>query len=417
MENEYGYIKDGKVYLKGFMEFPDREIGEVKEDETSTLNYFTERFELATQKVDELIQAIESATNKGSYLMKLLHMKDYLASFDALGDFTPLFNRLTEYENLINEIIVQNRAKNLEIKRALLLEGEAIVQQIADWKQTGELINSLKQRWLKTGNVASEFKDEIEGRFSSLLNDFYEKRGAFYEEKKKLTEAAVQEYEELVQLAESATEKKDDLAKSAEELKELQARWKTLGRIPKAVREELWERFRKANDLVFNQLKKERQELRSEKNKEHILSLLQRAESLLPQLESATESKDLQSLQADWKRLRIGREQFKNEKNKFFEICDMASEKLFVNRLAMNKTRDFDKKTEKEQHKIRLRFLKELYQRDQKELDIFIENSEKFHTAGSFNHLISNKQEMKERKVKVKKMLINSLIEKIKTLD
>ena len=54
MEHPYGYIKDGKVFLKGFLGKPDREIGEVKEDEASTLNYFEARFEQIKEKVERL---------------------------------------------------------------------------------------------------------------------------------------------------------------------------------------------------------------------------------------------------------------------------------------------------------------------------------------------------------------------------
>ena len=45
MDHPFGYIKDNKVFLKGFLGQEDREIGEVKEDEASTISYFEARFE------------------------------------------------------------------------------------------------------------------------------------------------------------------------------------------------------------------------------------------------------------------------------------------------------------------------------------------------------------------------------------
>ena len=72
MEHPYGYIKDNKVYLKGFLGQDDRVIGEVKEDEASTLNYFEARFEQLKEKVEKLKSDISENQNKGSFLMKLI---------------------------------------------------------------------------------------------------------------------------------------------------------------------------------------------------------------------------------------------------------------------------------------------------------------------------------------------------------
>ena len=84
--DEFGYISDGKVYLKGYFEYPDRQIGEVKVSPEASVKYFRDRFETARQKVDELYTLVETALNKGSYLMKLIHLRQYLAEFDGLGD-------------------------------------------------------------------------------------------------------------------------------------------------------------------------------------------------------------------------------------------------------------------------------------------------------------------------------------------
>ena len=58
MEHPYGFIKDGKVYLKGFLDQEERVIGEVKEDEASTIRYFEERFRTVEQKVAQLEKRI-----------------------------------------------------------------------------------------------------------------------------------------------------------------------------------------------------------------------------------------------------------------------------------------------------------------------------------------------------------------------
>jgi len=53
MDHPYGYIKENKVFLKGFLGQADRQIGEVKENEAATLNYFEARFEQLKEKVEK----------------------------------------------------------------------------------------------------------------------------------------------------------------------------------------------------------------------------------------------------------------------------------------------------------------------------------------------------------------------------
>jgi hypothetical protein len=57
--DEYGYIREGKVYLRGFMGYPDRQIGEVKQSEEASVAYFRDRFETARQKVEELYRLVD----------------------------------------------------------------------------------------------------------------------------------------------------------------------------------------------------------------------------------------------------------------------------------------------------------------------------------------------------------------------
>jgi hypothetical protein len=83
----YGYAEDGKVYLNGYLNLPTRAIGVVKDSEQASIQYFIKRFELAQQKVDELAKSVQTTTNRGSYLMKLIHLREYLSAFDGLGDF------------------------------------------------------------------------------------------------------------------------------------------------------------------------------------------------------------------------------------------------------------------------------------------------------------------------------------------
>jgi class 3 adenylate cyclase len=168
MQHAFGYIQDGKVFLKGFLGRPDRVIGEVKGDEESTILYFETRFTQLEEKVARLKAAIEENQNKGSFLMKLIHLKESLYESDALGDFASLIAELEVQESFLSEIIQENRSKNLALKRELIIEATAL-QDSTDWKETTEKFKELNVPEFKHGiginsgecNVGNMGSDQI----------------------------------------------------------------------------------------------------------------------------------------------------------------------------------------------------------------------------------------------------------------
>ncbi len=88
--DEFGYITNGKVFLRGYFDYPDRQIGEVKLTQEASIKYFQDRFELAARKSKTftnwwIMPRIRDLTSW------LIHLREYLAAFDGLGDFPALF--------------------------------------------------------------------------------------------------------------------------------------------------------------------------------------------------------------------------------------------------------------------------------------------------------------------------------------
>ena len=111
---ELGYAKDGKVYLKSILGQPDRIIGDVKAGEQEAVDYFIRRFELIRHKVDSMVEAMDKAENKGSYLMQVLHLKESLKTFNAIGPFPKLLEKLETAEARINGLIEEIGLKTLK---------------------------------------------------------------------------------------------------------------------------------------------------------------------------------------------------------------------------------------------------------------------------------------------------------------
>lgn len=415
MEHPYGYIKDNKVYLKGFLNQPDRVIGEVKEDEASTIKYFEDRYTALLEKINNLKKDIEENQNKGSFLMKLVHLKESLYAYDALGDFPPLIDELGKLQAYLDDIIQKNRERNLEIKKGLILEAEAI-KDSTDWKNTAEEFKNLKMRWIKTGPVDKEFEEEIESTFNNIVEGFFERRKEFFEALALQAEQNIKIYEYLVQQAREAFDMQD--AKAAFDIsKKIQKEWKAAGKVPIERRKPLWDEFSKLNNRIFSRFKRTMQTEPQMKPWE----LLKKMESMTDEMKKlayAPTSPNIissaKTLQADWKKLPQRKPKEANLVNRSFQFfSEIVFEKLFLEKLVTGKYPDFDQKDRAEQKKLKMAILKDLIYRDESELATVRDNSENFRSPEpDFEIMMKKKLSTLKRKVDVKNFILKELSNK-----
>lgn len=412
MEHPYGYIKEGKVYLKGFLGQADREIGEVKEDEASTLSYFEARFEQLKEKVEKLKSDIEENQNKGSFLMKLIHLRDALMHSDALGDFVPLIDELNQQEEALNEIIQVNRSKNLELKEALIQEAEALKDD-TDWKTTTEAFKDLKMRWIKTGPVEKELQEEIEGQFNDAVQHFFENRRHYYEGLALQAEENIKVYEALVVQAREAHDFPD--AKIAFDIsKKIQKQWKEAGKVPAEKRQPLWDEFSRLNNRIFSRYKRTL-DTGPQMNPRELMRKLETLTEEIKKLAGQPSSYQLigraKEIQEEFRKLPQRKPKDANLTVRSFQFfSDIVFEKAFLEKLVHGKYPDFDEKPEQEQIQIKTALLKDLLHRDQTELDTAQDNTENFRVqSGDFDIMMKKKLFGLKRKVDVKNYILKQL--------
>jgi hypothetical protein len=412
--DEYGYIREGKVYLRGFMGYPDRQIGEVKQSEEASVAYFRDRFETARQKVEELYRLVDEAQNKGSYLMKLLHLRQYLIEFDGLGDYPALLHKLDELETELRKTIVVNRARNLEIKQALLQEAE-ILAASTDWKETTEKFKELKGKWIKTGAVDKEYEEEIENKFDSIVNGFFDRRKAFFEEKNKITRFRVAKYEDLarqaIQLQDST-----DWESTAGKFKKLQEQWKKVGKIPKTHAGEFWNDFKKANDHFFELYKKAKgisgtYVRRVDPKKLAQENLTNEAESLVQSADIIKAADRAKQLLMEWKNIGLlPKQQDRQLSERFRAACDKIFELNYLMRVVKRKHFFFEKKSLADQLQIKVTIMSDLIRKDKMELDTYegnVDGMNMMNKSQTMDKLVVSKLNIQKRKISVKELLLN----------
>ena len=412
MQHAFGYIQDGKVFLKGFLGRPDREIGEVKGDEASTILYFETRYTQLQEKVAQLKSSIEENQNKGSFLMKLIHLKESLSTSDALGDFTLLIAQLEEQEAFLSEIIQGNRSKNLEIKQVLIQEAIEM-QASTDWKDTTEKFKELKLRWIKTGPVEKEVHEEMETQFIEAVDFFFEQRQEFYDGLALQAEENIKVYEALLQQARAAHDLPD--ARMAFDIsKRIQKEWKNAGKVPAERRQPIWDEFSKLNNRIFSRYKRTLNpgpEMPPREVLRKIEGMVEELKKLAHQPTSQEITLRAKTIQEDWKKLPMHKPKEANLPARSYQFfMDIIFEKAFLEKLAHTKYVDFDDKTQEEQNQIKASILKDLLHRDQGELETMQNNSDNFRVeTADFEMMMKKKLSSLKRKIDVKNYVLKQL--------
>ena len=415
----YGYVEADGVWLRPVLAQPARQIGLVKESDDAALRYFGQRFEALRTKVDLLLAKMDASENKGSFLMKALHLKEQLLTYDGLGDFAGLHRRLTQAEEAIAVTVVRNREKNLATKIGFIHEAEALRDSI-EWISASEKVKDLRQGWLKTGPVDKAIAEDLEHRFQTAIQLFFDRRKEFQSDKKAMASRVQNRYRDLIQQAE-ALKNSDQFEATSRQLKLLQQAWREVnGNLPKKQASELWTRFRAANNHFFERLKAHiaaqqaagmpgapasPEELLARKR-----ALADRAEALMavPPQEAIHQAK---ALQAEWKQVGTVRGE---ESDRIWQRFMVACDKIFeLSALEYHLRKRADgapmPTAPAERANFRASTLRELLKDDHQELEVLRDNLDKLSPSAAndaFRQMLQTKIRSFERKIRTKNDLI-----------
>ncbi|MFM6937467.1 MAG: DUF349 domain-containing protein, partial [Aquirufa sp.] len=406
-KNEYGFCQDGKVYINAYLNFPQREIGFVRNTEQEALDYFVNRFELAKTKVIQLASEINDVQNKGSYLTKVVQMKAYLAEFDGLGDFVPLFKQLDSLEVFLRDLIQNNQIKNLEIKRALIEDAKAIAGQ-EDVLQATEDLMELKAKWVKTGPVDKQFQDSLTESFQAVMDDFFLRRRAYFEEKNRQIDekiALLQGYIDSVHQLRKA----EDLDDSIIKVKELQKEWKNVVGLPPKKQSMLWKNFKKANDMFFekyNRVKGIEYKPRVDPRIQELTSMTGELELKLHDQVNIVSTADLaKAYLVKWKEITAQIKSVDRQMaERFRNVCDKIFEMNYLLRVISYRHPALNEKPRIEQLKIMINQMDYMTKKERGELEDFIAQSERDRQMEE--KPIISKINTQKRKISMKELLL-----------
>jgi Domain of Unknown Function (DUF349) len=254
------------------------------------LTYFRRKYEGLALEVDLLERRIRTTDlSPKEALASIERHKDQVADAHAVGDLDALSKRLDALVEVVEARraeIKSAKAQALDAARATKerIVGEAEqLSQSNEWRSAGERLRGLVDEWKAAPRLDRKTDDELWHRFSAARSAFAKRRKAHFASLDEQREESRLRKERLVAEAESLSSSRE-WGPTAARFRELMSAWKAAGRAQRDVEEELWTRFRGAQDIFFQARSEVFAERDSEQreNQGRKEALIAEAEALLP---------------------------------------------------------------------------------------------------------------------------------------
>lgn len=254
---EWGRVaEDGTVYVKtaeGERSVGQYPVGTPEE----ALTFFTERYDALAFEVELLEKRVRSGVlspeEANQSVQKVI---DQVQDANAVGDLASLAKRLDELRPVIaeqRELRKAEKAKRSaeakEQKERLVVEAEKIAAG-NDWRHGANRLRQLLDEWKALPRIDRPSDDALWKRFSGARTSYTRRRKShFAEQDVKRDEARVVK-ERLAKEAEAIADS-TDWGPTAGRYRDLMRQWKAAGPARKEIDDELWKRFRGAQDRFF----------------------------------------------------------------------------------------------------------------------------------------------------------------------
>ncbi|MDI5964675.1 DUF349 domain-containing protein [Streptantibioticus silvisoli] len=231
------------------------------------------------------------------------HLRSTVTGAHAVGDLAALEARLDKLVGQVEERREKRKAERAKAgdeartaKEQLVTEAEQLAES-EQWRVAGERLRSLVDTWKGLPRLDRKSDDELWHRFSHARSVFSKRRKAHFASLDAQRDDARRVKEKLAVEAESLASS-TEWAATAARYRELMADWKAAGRAQRESEDELWNRFRGAQDVFFAA----RSEVFAERDAEQGANLAVK-EGLAAEAEKLLPISDLKSARAAFRSL------------------------------------------------------------------------------------------------------------------
>ncbi|WP_328497537.1 DUF349 domain-containing protein [Streptomyces sp. NBC_00414] len=221
------------------------------------LAYFERKYEGLVVEIGLLERRVKTTdlSSKDAQIA-ISHIREQVDAHHAVGDLDALKKRLDKLVETVDARREERKAQRAKqsdearhSKEALVVEAEELAQS-DQWRAAGERLRALVDTWKGLPRLDRKSDDELWHRFSHARSAFSKRRKAHFASLDAQREEARKTKEKLVAEAE-ALSASADWGPTAARYRELMADWKAAGRAQREHEDDLWNRFRGAQDVFF----------------------------------------------------------------------------------------------------------------------------------------------------------------------
>jgi hypothetical protein len=304
---EWGRVSDdGTVFVT--TADGEREVGSWQAGTPAEgLAHFARRYEQLATEVALLEQRIAGGVGDPVQVAaSAQRLKETVPTAAAVGDLSALEARVDRLLERTAGAVEQAKAAKAEQREQALARKTALVEEAeqlggsSEWKTAGERLRAFGQEWKQVHGVDRKTDQELWERVAAARQRFAERRTTHFAALEQQRDVSRTRKERLISQAE-ALSSSTDWKGTADRYKQLMSEWKAAGRAPREVEDELWGRFKGAQDTFFSarseQFAEQDKELTA--NQEVKEKLLAEAEALDP-AKGDVARKRMRQLQESW---------------------------------------------------------------------------------------------------------------------
>ncbi len=303
--------EDGTVYVRTVE--GEREIGSWQAGSPDeALAFYRRKFEALETEVSLLEQRITGTDLSPAHAKASIErLGATLVDAHAIGDLDGLRKRL---DNLVDQVEVRReehkaarehaRTTALEVRERIVAEAERLAAEATHWKASGERMRQLLEEWKIAPRGDRTAEAVLWKRLSAARNGFAKRRKAYFANLEEEREGTRKRKEELAARAEELSSS-TDWGPTASAYRELMRSWKQAGRADRTAEDELWARFKTAQDAFFA-ARSEVMDAKDRELRDHATvkeQLLAEAEKLVPVTDSRAARSALRGIQERWERI------------------------------------------------------------------------------------------------------------------
>ncbi|MFD5103048.1 DUF349 domain-containing protein [Streptomyces albidochromogenes] len=221
------------------------------------LAYFERKYEGLVVEIGLLERRVKTTDLSAKDAQAAIgHLRQQIDEHHAVGDLDALSKRLDALVATVEARREERKAEKAKqtdeakhAKEALVVEAEELAQS-EQWRAAGERLRALVDIWKGLPRLDRKSDDELWHRFSHARSAFSKRRKAHFASLDAQREEARKTKEKLVAEAESLSGS-TEWAATAARYRDLMTEWKAAGRAQREAEDDLWNRFRGAQDVFF----------------------------------------------------------------------------------------------------------------------------------------------------------------------